>query len=104
MEAFTYEAHGRLYSSLNELTLVSSRSSSGSLSALDTSHNIVEDSANCMTVDVDVRIRMARKRRVLAKSVNQDVLLSAHYGYIYALAFAYLDGTAVLISGCKQDT
>lgn len=74
MEAFTYEAHGRLYSSLNELTLVSSRSSSGSLSALDTSHNIVEDSANCMTVDVDVRIRMARKRRVLAKSRQSGCL------------------------------
>ena len=68
MEAFTYEAHGRLYSSLNELTLVSSRSSSGSLSALDTSHNIVEDSANCMTVDVDVRLRVARKRMLLANT------------------------------------
>lgn len=32
---------------------------------------------------------------------HEDVVLNAHYGYIYALTFASLGEQTILISGCK---
>ena len=75
-------AHGLLYSSLNELSLVRSQSSTSSEDHLCTKTE-AED-ISYATVD------------------HEDVILSAHYGYIYALTFANLGEHTYLISGCTS--
>lgn len=73
-----------MYSSLNELSLVTSRSSTSS----------------------DVQVVNAGEAEDVSYATvdHDDVILSAHYGYIYALTFAFIGEQTFLISGGMSDS
>lgn len=103
-------AHGQLYSSLAELNLASTRSPTSSVNGHespipsgqpDDCHAITVDPDVCNRREATVRLSVQTEADIVRKLCLQNVILSAHCGYIYALESVEIQGRRLLISGCR---